>query len=82
MEKKRQQTENDEKTASDSGSGPERNIILRKAENREEWKKLVVGSPAVVPQRSDYGIGEDEGDNQYGYVKEWRKMGSLTCNTV
>ena len=27
------------------------NIILRKAENREEWKKLVVKS-TVVPQRS------------------------------
>ena len=27
------------------------NIILRKAENREEWRKLVVKS-TVVPQRS------------------------------
>ena len=31
--------------------GLEWNIILRKAENREEWRKLVVKS-AVVPQRS------------------------------
>ena len=27
-------------------------ILLRKAENREEWRKLVVKS-TVVPQRSD-----------------------------
>ena len=27
------------------------NIVLRKAENREEWRKLVVKS-TVVPQRS------------------------------
>ena len=32
-------------------TGLEWNIILRKAENREEWKKLVVKSP-VVSQRS------------------------------
>ena len=32
-------------------TGLERNIILRKAENREQWRKLVVKSP-VVPQRS------------------------------
>ena len=33
------------------GTGLEWNIILRKAENREEWRKLVVKS-TVVPQRS------------------------------
>ena len=33
-------------------TGLEWNIILRKAENREEWRKLVVKS-TVVPQRSD-----------------------------
>ena len=32
-------------------TGLEWNIILRKAENREEWRKLVVKS-TVVPQRS------------------------------
>ena len=32
-------------------TGLEWNIMLRKAENREEWRKLVVKSP-VVPQRS------------------------------
>ena len=32
-------------------AGLEWNIILRKAENREEWRKLVVKS-TVVPQRS------------------------------
>ena len=32
-------------------TGLEWNIILRKAKNREEWRKLVVKSP-VVPQRS------------------------------
>ena len=32
-------------------TGLEWNIILRKAENHEEWRKLVVKSP-VVPQRS------------------------------
>ena len=32
-------------------TGLEWNIILRKAENREKWKKLVVKS-TVVPQRS------------------------------
>ena len=32
-------------------TGPEWNIILWKAENREEWRKLVVKS-TVVPQRS------------------------------
>ena len=32
-------------------TGLEWNILLRKAENREEWRKLVVKS-AVVPQRS------------------------------
>ena len=32
-------------------TGPEWNILLRKAENREEWRKLVVKS-TVVPQRS------------------------------
>ena len=32
-------------------TGPKWNIILRKAENREEWRKLVVKS-TVVPQRS------------------------------
>ena len=32
-------------------TGLEWNIILRKAENREKWRKLVVKS-AVVPQRS------------------------------
>ena len=37
-------------------TGLEWNFILRKAENREEWRKLVVKS-TVVPQRSpDYGI--------------------------
>ena len=32
-------------------TGPEWNILLRKAENHEEWRKLVVNS-TVVPQRS------------------------------
>ena len=32
-------------------TGLEWNIILRKAENHEEWRKLVVKS-TVVPQRS------------------------------
>ena len=32
-------------------TGLECNILLRKAENREEWRKLVVKS-TVVPQRS------------------------------
>ena len=32
-------------------TGLEWNIILRKAENREEWRKLVIKS-TVVPQRS------------------------------
>ena len=32
-------------------TGLEWNIILRKAENREEWRKLVVTS-TVVPRRS------------------------------
>ena len=32
-------------------TGLERNILLRKAENRVEWRKLVVKS-TVVPQRS------------------------------
>ena len=32
-------------------TGLEGNILLRKAENREEWRKLVVKS-TVVPQRS------------------------------
>ena len=32
-------------------TGLEWNILLRKAENREEWRKLVVKSP-VVPERS------------------------------
>ena len=32
-------------------TGLERNIILQKAENREEWRKLVLKS-AVVPERS------------------------------
>ena len=32
-------------------TGLEWNIMLRKAENREEWRKLVVKS-TVVPQRS------------------------------
>ena len=32
-------------------TGPEWNILLRKAKNREEWRKLVVKS-TVVPQRS------------------------------
>ena len=36
-------------------TGLEWNIILRKAENREEWGKLVVKS-TMVPQRSAYGI--------------------------
>ena len=40
---------NDEKTTSKTGI--EWNIILRKAENREEWRKLVVKS-TMVPQRS------------------------------
>ena len=44
-------------------TGLEWNIILRKAENREEWRKLVVKS-LVVPQRQpDDGIGEGEGDH-------------------
>ena len=42
---------NDGKTTSKSGLALEWNIILRKAENREEWRKLVVKS-TVVPQRS------------------------------
>ena len=33
------------------GTGLEWNILLRKAENHEEWRKLVVKS-TVVPQRS------------------------------
>ena len=41
---------NDGKTTSKSGLAF-KNIILRKAENREEWRKLAVKSP-VVPQRS------------------------------
>ena len=32
-------------------TGLERNIILQEAENREEWRKLVVKS-TVVPQQS------------------------------
>ena len=33
------------------------NIILRKAENREEWRKLVVKSTVVPPTVSqNYGI--------------------------
>ena len=43
---------NNGKTTSKSGLAlNEWHIILRKAENREEWRKLVVTS-AVVPQRS------------------------------
>ena len=42
---------NDGKTTSKEWTGLEWNIILRKAENREEWRKLVVKS-TVVPQRS------------------------------
>ena len=58
-------------------TGLEWNIILRKAESREEWRKLVVKS-TVVPQRSarlrdrsdkirpsgqsDYGTGVGEGE--------------------
>ena len=43
-------------------TGLEWNIILREAENHEEWRKLVVESP-VVPSsgQPDYGIGEGEG---------------------
>ena len=41
---------NNGKTTSKSGLGFERNILLRKAENREECRKLV--KSAVVPQRS------------------------------
>ena len=32
------------------------NITLRKAENREEWRKLVVKSPVVPQRQPDYGI--------------------------
>ena len=40
----------------DGWTGLEWNTLLRKAENREEWRKLVVKS-TVVPQRQpDYGI--------------------------
>ena len=42
---------NDGKTTSKEWTGLEWNIILREAENREEWRQLVVKS-AVVPQRS------------------------------
>ena len=43
-------------------TGLELNSILRKAENREEWRKLVV-KPTVVPQRSArLRIGECEDD--------------------
>ena len=42
---------NDGKTTSKSGLAFERNILLRKAENREEWRKLVVKS-TVVPEKS------------------------------
>ena len=37
-------------------TGLEWNILLRKAENREEWRKLVVKS-TVVPQRSHRLVG-------------------------
>ena len=42
---------NDGKTTSKEWTGLEWNIILRRAENLEEWRKLVVKS-TVVPQRS------------------------------
>ena len=42
---------NDGKDNINEWTGLEWNSILRKAENREEWRKLVVKS-AVVPQRS------------------------------
>ena len=45
--------ENDGNTILKNGQASDgtSNIILRKAENREEWRKLVVKSP-VVSQRS------------------------------
>ena len=44
-------------------TGLEWSIILRKAENREEWRKLVVQS-TVVPQRSArHGTGEEGEDS-------------------
>ena len=37
-------------------TGHEWNIILRKAENREGWRKLVVKSTMVTNSQLDYGI--------------------------
>ena len=34
-------------------------IILQKAENREEWRKLVVNSTVVPNSQPDYGIDDD-----------------------
>ena len=43
-------------------TGLECNIILRKSENREKWRKLVGWYPNGQP---DYGIGESEGESGY-----------------
>ena len=37
-------------------TGLEWNIILRKAENREEWRKLIVKSTVVPNGQPDYRI--------------------------
>ena len=39
-------------------TGLEWNILLRKAENNQEWRKLVVKSTVVPQCQSDYGIGK------------------------
>ena len=38
------------------------NSILRKTENREEWRKLVVKSRWCPNGQTDYEIGEGEGE--------------------
>ena len=54
-------TGNDGKTTSKEWTDLEWNIILRKTDNRQEWRKLVVKSTVVPDGQPDYGIGEGEG---------------------
>ena len=39
-------------------TGREWNMLLLKAENRKEWRKLVVKSTVVPNSQPDYGIDE------------------------
>ena len=43
-------------------TGLEWNIVLRKAENREEWRKLVVKSTVVPNGQPDYGMDQIRSD--------------------